>query len=92
MKDEIDFLDKEEEEIYKSLEQNEWISDFDGNIKEKYEAYARYSLKKERRINIRMTERDYKKIQARAIQEGIPYQSLISMLIHKFNENKLTIK
>lgn len=87
----MEFLDKEEEEIYRSLEQDEWVSDFDSEIKEKYEAYARSSLKKERRINIRMTERDYKKIQARAIQEGIPYQSLISMLIHKFNENKLTI-
>ncbi len=89
--DNIEFLDKEEEEIYKSLERDEWVSDFNSEIKEKYEVYARSSLKKERRINIRMTERDYKKIQARAIQEGIPYQSLISMLIHKFNENKLTI-
>ena len=91
MANDIGFLDKEEEEIYNSMETDEWVSDFNSEIKEKYEAYARSSLKKERRINIRMTERDYKKIQARAIQEGIPYQSLISMLIHKFNENKLTI-
>lgn len=91
MADNIEFLDKEEEEIYNSMETDEWVSDFNSEIKEKYEAYAKSSLKKERRINIRMTERDYKKIQARAIQEGIPYQSLISMLIHKFNENKLTI-
>ncbi len=91
MSDDFKFLDKEEEELYNSLQQDKWVSDFDGTIKEKYEAYARSSLKKERRINIRMTERDFKKIQVRAIQEGIPYQSLISMLIHKFNENKLTI-
>ena len=87
----MEFLDQEEEEIYKSMEKDKWVSDFNTEIKEKYEAYAKSSLKKERRINIRMTERDYKKIQVRAIQEGIPYQSLISMLIHKFNENKLTI-
>ena len=91
MANDIDFLDKEEEEIYNSMETDEWVSDFNSEIKEKYEAYASSSLKKERRINIRMTERDYKKIQARAMQEGIPYQSLISMLIHKFNENRLTI-
>ena len=42
--------------------------------------------------NIRMAERDLKKIQARAIEEGIPYQSLISMLIHKYNEGKVLIK
>ncbi len=91
MANDIDFLDKEEEEIYNSMETDGWVSDFNSEIKEKYEAYASSSLKKERRINIRMTERDYKKIQARAMQEGIPYQSLISMLIHKFNENRLTI-
>jgi predicted DNA binding CopG/RHH family protein len=39
-----------------------------------------------------MTERDLMKIQARAIEEGIPYQSLISMLIHKYNEGKVLIK
>ena len=43
-----------------------------------------------KRINIRMSERDLKKIQAKAIEEGIPYQSLISMLIHKYNEGKLS--
>jgi len=91
MADNMEFLDKEEEDIYNSMEKDVWVSDFNTEIKEKYENYAKLSLKKERRINIRMTERDYKKIQAKAIQEGIPYQSLISMLIHKFNENKLTI-
>ena len=39
-----------------------------------------------------MTERDLKKIQAKAIEEGLPYQSLISMLIHKYNEGKLSIQ
>jgi hypothetical protein len=38
-----------------------------------------------------MTERDLKKIQAKAIEEGVPYQSLISMLIHKYNEGKVSI-
>jgi predicted DNA binding CopG/RHH family protein len=52
---------------------------------------ARYSLNKQKRINIRMSERDLKKIRAKAIEEGIPYQSLISMLIHKYNEGKVSI-
>lgn len=38
-----------------------------------------------------MSERDLKKIQAKAIEEGLPYQSLISMLIHKYNEGKVSI-
>ena len=90
MKD-LEFFNVEEEALYNSIEEDGWVSDFDSKIKEKYENYARQSLKKERRINIRMTERDFKKIQARAIQEGIPYQSLISMLIHKFNEKKIKV-
>jgi hypothetical protein len=41
--------------------------------------------------NIRMSERDLIKIRAKAIEEGIPYQTLISMLIHKYNEGKVSI-
>ena len=85
------YLDKHEMELAKSLENEEWISDFTKKEKKQYEEYARYSLSKRKRINIRMSERDLKKIQAKAIEEGIPYQSLISMLIHKYNEGKLSI-
>jgi predicted DNA binding CopG/RHH family protein len=84
------YLDKEEMELAKSLENEEWISDLTKKEKKQYQEYARYSLSKRKRINIRMSERDLKKIQAKAIEEGIPYQSLISMLIHKYNEGKLS--
>jgi predicted DNA binding CopG/RHH family protein len=84
-------LDKDEMELAKSLENEEWLSDLSKKDKKQYEEYARYSLNKQKRINIRMTERDLKKIQAKAIEEGLPYQSLISMLIHKYNEGKLKL-
>ena len=84
------YLDKHEMELAKSLENEEWISDLTKKEKKQYEEYARYSLSKRKRINIRMSERDLKKIQAKAIEEGIPYQSLISMLIHKYNEGKIS--
>ena len=83
-------LDKDEMELVKSLENEEWISDLTRKEKKQYGEYARYSLSKRKRINIRMSERDLKKIQAKAIEEGIPYQSLISMLIHKYNEGKIS--
>ncbi len=86
------YLDKEEMELAKSLETEEWISDLPKKEKKRYEEYARNSLTKQKRINIRMTERDLKKIQAKAIEEGVPYQSLISMLIHKYNEGKVSIQ
>jgi len=85
------YLDEEEMELAKSLDQEGWISDLTKKEKKKYEESARYSLSKRKRINIRMSERDLKRIQAKAIEEGIPYQSLISMLIHKYNEGKLSL-
>jgi predicted DNA binding CopG/RHH family protein len=84
-------LDKYEQDLASSLEKGEWISDLTKKEKKLYEEYARYSLNKQKRINIRMSERDLKKIRAKAIEEGIPYQSLISMLIHKYNEGKVSI-
>jgi predicted DNA binding CopG/RHH family protein len=85
------YIDKEEMELAKSLETEEWVSDLTEKEKRQFEEYARSSLMKQKRINIRMSERDLKKIQAKAIEEGIPYQSLISMLIHKYNEGKISI-
>ena len=85
-------FDKDEMALAKSLETEEWISDIAKKEKKQYEEYARNSLTKQKRINLRMTERDLKKIQAKAIEEGVPYQSLISMLIHKYNEGKVSIQ
>jgi predicted DNA binding CopG/RHH family protein len=84
------YLDRDEMELAKSLDNEEWVADLTKKGKKQYEEYALYSLSKRKRINIRMTERDLKKIQAKAIEEGIPYQSLISMLIHKYNEGKIS--
>ncbi len=86
------YIDKEEAKLAKSLETEEWISDLTKEEKKQYEKYARDSLLKQKRINIRMSERDLKRIQAKAIEEGVPYQSLISMLIHKYNEGKVTFQ
>jgi predicted DNA binding CopG/RHH family protein len=86
------FIDKDEVELAKSLETEEWVSDLTKKDRKRYEEYARISLTKQRRINIRMTERDLKRIQAKAIEEGVPYQTLISMLIHKYNEGKVSIQ
>ena len=85
------YFDKDERRLAKSLEHDEWVSDLTKREKKRYEEYARYSLNKQKRINIRMSERDLKKIRAKAVEEGIPYQSLISMLIHKYNEGKISV-
>jgi predicted DNA binding CopG/RHH family protein len=51
-------------------------------------SYAKATLRKDKRVNIRISQRNLESIQRKAIEEGIPYQTLISSLIHKFNSGK----
>lgn len=52
-------------------------------LKEYFSKVAQETLKKDQRMNIRMSERDMKGLKALAIQEGIPYQTLASSILHK---------
>jgi predicted DNA binding CopG/RHH family protein len=47
---------------------------------------------KNRRVSLRMTEWDFTKIQEKALQEGLPYQSLLSSIIHKYLTGQLENK
>jgi predicted DNA binding CopG/RHH family protein len=78
-------VDQEEKDIMESIERGEWHSVKNVN-QEKNKAIlaARNTLKKDKRINLRLTQRDYHQIQIRAIEEGIPYQTLISSIVHKY--------
>ncbi len=82
------FIDKEEKDLIESYNRGEWKP-----IKKKsqkvYVKAARESISKNKRINIRLTPQDYHDIQVKALEEGIPYQTLISSLIHKYNKGKL---
>jgi len=50
----------------------------------KFQASARATFIKDRRVNIRLSSPDLMDIQARAAEEGVPYQTLISSVLHKF--------
>ncbi|MFQ5456571.1 MAG: antitoxin [Nitrospirota bacterium] len=86
-------LDKEEQELLSSIERGEWkpIKNMETEIN-KYARYAKNTLKKDQRISIRMSKEDLLGIQSRAIEEGIPYQTLISSIIHKYVKGKLISK
>ena len=86
-------LKKEEKELLNSVESGEWktIPDFKKESK-RYQDYAKATFKKDKRVNIRISERDLVKIQQRALQEGLPYQTLISSILHKFISGRLTEK
>ena len=51
---------------------------------------ARSTFNKTRRVNLRVTERDFNLAHARAREEGIPYQTLLSSVIHKYLSGRLT--
>ena len=78
-------LTKEEKEILDSFEKGEWVpvADLSKRKKELVE-YARSTLRKDRRLNIRISERDLLELQKKAIKEGLPYQTYVSSIIHKF--------
>ena len=78
-------MDKNEKELLRSYEKGEWrrVKDFE-NKKKNYTEYARNTLKKDKRLNIRISSKDLEGIQRAAVREGIPYQTLVSSLIHKF--------
>jgi predicted DNA binding CopG/RHH family protein len=83
-----EYLDKDEQDIVESFEKDEWISIPKENQK-KFIAAAKKSQQKNKRINIRLTDKDYHDIRVKAMEEGIPYQTLISSIIHKYNKGEL---
>jgi len=78
-------LDKYEQEIIDAYEKEEFNS-IPNAKKEmsKYREYAKHTLQKNKRINIRISERDLLLLQREAVAEGLPYQTLISSVLHKF--------
>lgn len=86
-------LDKDELELLVSYEQDEWKSAKSvKEQKEKYQAYARATFKKDKRVNIRISSKDLTSLQKRAIREGVPYQTLIASVLHKYASGGLTEK
>jgi predicted DNA binding CopG/RHH family protein len=86
-------LDEEERELMESLESDTWqpVANFEEE-KEKAETAARNSIKKDKRINLRLTQKDYYEIQVKAIEEGVPYQTLIASIVHKYLNGQLITK
>ncbi|HAE59895.1 MAG TPA: antitoxin [Anaerolineae bacterium] len=86
-------LQTDELELLASYEQDEWLAV--KNVKEQveqYKAYARATFRKDKRVNIRISEKDLLDLQRRAVRDGIPYQTLISSVLHKYITGALVEK
>jgi predicted DNA binding CopG/RHH family protein len=78
-------LDTDEKALLDSYERGEWqpVANRRAEIARLQES-AREALKKTRRINIRVSARVLEAIQIRAIEEGLPYQTLIASILHRY--------
>jgi predicted DNA binding CopG/RHH family protein len=86
-------LQPDELELLASFEQNEWQSAKNvKELKEQYRTYARATFRKDKRVNIRISEKDLLDLQKRAVREGLPYQTLIASVLHKYTSGVLTEK
>ena len=87
MKDKkTEFLDEEEKDLYEAVEKQQTES-----LKEDLQHYiqiAKNTIEKNQRINLRINEKDLRKIIEKSIELGVPYQTLINMILHQFAEGK----
>lgn len=86
-------FDKEEKEILDAYESGSLkISTPSKKEIESIKAAAKNTFKKDKRITIRLYDHDYKGIQKKAMEMGIPYQTLISGIVHRYIEGELKSK
>ena len=86
-------LSAEEKDVLATYEANEWqsLENHKAEIS-KYQEYASATFKKDRRVNIRISTKNLEALQQIALAEGIPYQTLISSILHKYINGRLMEK
>ncbi len=82
-------LSEEEKELLDAVEAGQFESVLTESRREELVAIASNTFKKDKRINIRISNRDLTVIQSRATEEGIPCQTFVSSIIHKYISGSL---
>jgi predicted DNA binding CopG/RHH family protein len=83
-------LDQEEREILDAYESGKAKPAKDATETQKrHQNYAEAMFRKDARINIRLSSRDLRGLQKKALAEGIPYQTLVASILHKYVEGRL---
>jgi predicted DNA binding CopG/RHH family protein len=77
-------VDAYDQEVLSAFEKGSLKSVVTKGELEKFRAAARATAVKDRRVNIRLSSIDLKDIQVKALQEGMPYQTLIASVLHKY--------
>jgi len=83
-------LDSEEREILDAIESGRWeLVKPKRSELQRYAQIAKNTLRKGQRMNIRISRADFNRIKAKAAEEGIPYQTLVASIIHKYVSGNL---
>lgn len=77
-------LNPEDQEMLEAFDAGEFESDLKDERRTQLAKLAAETIRKDKRINIRISSRDLEALQRRAIEEGLPYQSLVSSVLHKY--------
>lgn len=77
-------MNPEDPELLKAFEAGEFESDLKDERRIQFAKLAEETIRKYKRINIRISSRDLEALQRRAMEEGLPYQSLVSSVLHKY--------
>lgn len=84
-------LDQEEADILEAYEAGKTIPVADAlGIWALHTDYPAATFRKDPRINIRLSPKDLRGLQRRALSEGMPYQTLVSSILHKYIEGRLS--
>ena len=88
-----EYMDNEEKGLIESLEQGDWkpVKDLE-DWKTLLSETAVNTLAKDQRMNIRISKSDLDGIKIKAMEEGLPYQTLVASIIHKYVTGRLTEK
>lgn len=83
-------FDVDEQELLESYEREEWrpIANLQDEL-QRYRAYAAATIQKNRLVSIGLSPEDFIEIQQKAMEKGIPYQTLIANIVHQFAAGRL---
>ena len=83
-------LNQEEQEILDAFEAGKLKKTKNAStVQVRHKQYSEAMFKKDARINIRLSSKDLRGLQKRALAEGIPYQTLVASVLHKYVEGRL---
>ena len=83
-----DNLDAYEQDIFHSIENDEWQSK--GNIQERLaELQGFLKHEKKKAVSIRLSENDLYELKRKSLENGVPYQNIIQILVHQYTSNKI---